>query len=274
MAGFEIQNWDDAYENSGNIVGSAEIVKALAKRAKKFRDQATSKLDVVVGENSSAGYDIFWPQGDKPKGMFVFVHGGYWQITDKSIWSHLAAGAVEAGWAVVVPRYDLCPKVSIGDIIDMVAASINHAAKKIAGPIVLTGHSAGGHLVAAMCTTDTLLEKDVADRIKHVVPISGLGDLRPLLNTKLNDALQLDWQTATALSPALQKPLPNTRLTAWVGSNERAEFLRQNRSLADMWHGLGANTQIIEEPDKHHFSVIDGLESQHSVLMKTILNNL
>jgi hypothetical protein len=72
----------------------------------------------------------------------------------------------------------------------------------------------------------------------------------------------------------LQQPIPNTRLTAWVGANERSEFLRQNRLLADMWHGLGANTQIIEEPDKHHFSVINGLEDQNSILMKTILNDI
>lgn len=273
MVGFEIQDWDDAYENRGNIAGSTEIAEAWGNKAKAFRDQAKSELDVTTEENSSIRYDIFWPT-DKPKGMFVFVHGGYWQVTDKSTWSHLAKGAVEAGWAVVIPGYDLCPKVSIGDIINMVAASINHVAKKIAGPIVLTGHSAGGHLVATMRATDTQLEKNVSDRVKHVVPISGLCDLRPLLKTQINDALQLDWQAASALSPVLQNPLPNTRLTAWVGGNERSEFLRQNRLLADMWHGLGANTQIIEEPDKHHFSVIDGLEDQNSVLMKTILNNI
>lgn len=271
MAGFEIHDWDNAYENRGNIAGSTEIAAVWGEKAKQFREQTKSELDVPADENGSIRYDIFWPQ-DKPKGMFVFVHGGYWQATDKSTWSHLAKGAVNAGWAVIIPWYELCPKVGIGDIISMVAASINHAAKKVSGPIILTGHSAGGHLVATMSTTNTQLEKDVSDRIKHVVPISGLGDLRPLLKTKLNDALQLDWQTATMLSPALQNPLPNTRLTAWVGGNERSEFLRQNRLLADMWHGLGANTQVIEEPDKHHFSIIDGLENQNSILMKTILN--
>lgn len=271
MVGFEIQDWDDAYENRGNIAGSTEIAEAWTYKAKAFREQSKSELDITTDDSGSLRYDIFWPQ-DKPKGMFIFVHGGYWQATDKSIWSHLAKGAVDAGWAVVMPGYDLCPDVSIDDIISMVAASINHAAKIIPGPIILTGHSAGGHLVSAMCTTDTQLEKDASDRIKHVVPISGLGDLRPLLKTKLNEALQLNWQTASALSPVLQTPLPNTRLTAWVGGSERSEFLRQNRLLADMWHGLGANTQVIEEPDKHHFSIISGLEDQNSNLMKTILN--
>lgn len=273
MARFRIQNWDAAYENRGNIVEAAEIAEAWGNKATEFRNQSKSELNIVADKNGSIRYDIFWPQ-DKPKGMFVFVHGGYWQTTDKSTWSHLARGAVEAGWAAVIPGYNLCPEVSISDIITMVAQAINHSAKTISGPIVLTGHSAGGHLVAAMCTKDTRLEKEVSDRIHHVVPISGLGDLRPLLKTKLNNALQLNWQTATAFSPVLQKPLPNTQLTAWVGANERSEFLRQNRLLADMWRGLGANTQIIEEPDKHHFSVIEGLEDKNSILMQTILKDI
>ena len=273
MAGFETRDWDNAYENRGHIVGSTEIAEAWVKNAEAFRNLAKSDLNITTNDSGASRYDIFWPN-DKPKGIFVFVHGGYWQVTDKSTWSHLAKGAVDAGWAAVIPAYDLCPKVSIDNIIAMVAASINHAAKTIPGPIILTGHSAGGHLVATMCTTNTRLDDTVCERIKHVVPISGLCDLRPLLKTKINDALRLDWQTASALSPVLQQPIPNTRLTAWVGANERSEFLRQNRLLADMWHGLGANTQIIEEPDKHHFSVINGLEDQNSILMKTILNDI
>jgi hypothetical protein len=115
------------------------------------------------------------------------------------------------------------------------------------------------------------LDKKTAARLTTVVPISGLFDLRPLLHTKLNDALKLTIDSAEQNSPAFKVPLPHIRLTAWVGGNERHEFLRQNALIANIWHGLGILTDVVEEPDKHHFNVIDGLLDKDSALMRTVL---
>ena len=49
--------------------------------------------------------------------MVVFIHGGYWQALDGSFFSHLAAGLNAHGVSVAIPSYDLCPQVSIEDII-------------------------------------------------------------------------------------------------------------------------------------------------------------
>ncbi|GHA52215.1 esterase [Amylibacter ulvae] len=274
MAGFQITDWDDAYENSGHIVDSALIRDAWAVDAAAFRANVTCKLDLpysaAFGATDRAKYDVFFPD-QTPKGLFVFVHGGYWQATDKSIWSHLAQGAVDAGWVAVLPSYDLCPDVSIATIIKMVGAAIDHAGGQYGGPIVLAGHSAGGHLVASMCQTDAPIAPDIAKRIRHVVPISGLFDLRPLLQTKINDALGLDMSAAIESSPALKIPRKDARITAWVGGGERSEFLRQNALIANIWRGLGIWSDEIVEPDRHHFNVIDGLRDHNSALMQTIL---
>ncbi|MEM9249202.1 MAG: alpha/beta hydrolase [Pseudomonadota bacterium] len=268
MTGFAISDWNTAYENGAHIVGGAEMLGALQGRAAAFRQSATHALTLDV---EGGRYDFFPPAG-QPKGVFVFIHGGYWQRTDASWWSHLAAGAVARGWAAVLPWYALCPEVGIGEIVESVGVAIEGAAAKTSGPIVLTGHSAGGHLAAAMSCTLSPLSEAALGRVRHVVPISGLGDLRPLLHTDLNTALQLTDSTAAALSPVLHVPRQGTRLTAWVGGAERAEFRRQNRLLADMWRGLGAWTQAIEEPDKHHFDVIEGLCDPASALLRTALS--
>lgn len=270
MVAFQITDWDSAYENGGNIAGSAEIISQWPIDATQFRKQAKGTLDVSYGPQERAKYDFFMPD-ETPKGLFVFVHGGYWQSTDKSMWSHYAKGAVEAGFAVLVPGYELCPHVTIDQITHMVAQAINQAAQNIAGPIILTGHSAGGHIVAELATTQTYLEKQVSARLTHIIPISGLFDLRPFLNTKLNEAMRLTGESAKTSSPALKSPLPHIRLTAWVGSNERSEFLRQNALIVNIWHGLGIVTEAIEEPDKHHFNVIDGLLDKNSALLRTAL---
>jgi hypothetical protein len=66
--------------------------------------------------------------------------------------------------------------------------------------------------------------------------------------------------------------MPNARITCWVGGNERAEFLRQNALLANIWTGLGATTATVVEPDKHHFTIIDGLSDAEHPLTRTLLS--
>ena len=96
------------------------------------------------------------------KGLVVFIHGGYWLESDKSGWSHLAKGAVSSGYAVAMPSYTLCPDIRIAGIVREIGAAIGKAAAMVDGPLMLTGHSAGGHLASRMVTTSTPLATDVA----------------------------------------------------------------------------------------------------------------
>lgn len=66
-------------------------------------------------------------------------------------------------------------------------------------------------------------------------------------------------------------PLPAVRLTCWVGAGERSEFIRQNALLANAWTGLGAQTACVQEPDRHHFNVIDGLREARSALTTALV---
>ena len=217
----------------------------------------------------ASGLDLFRPDGDT-KGLVVFVHGGYWKAFDKSSWSHLAAGPLARGWAVAMPGYTLCPDARIAQITMQVGRAIAEAARRVDGPIRLIGHSAGGHLVSRMGCVDAPVASEVQTRIQRVVSLSGLHDLRPLTRTTMNDTLRLDHAEARAESPALLDPLPSLDLVAWVGSDERPEFLRQNLLLATAWAGLAARVRAIEEPGRHHFDVIVGLEEPESPLTKAL----
>jgi len=273
-----LSDWDDAYANRAHIPGADEIIAAWETRSKAFRAANPGAAlnigyrDSTDSKSSRCAYDLFPPETGDSRGLFVFVHGGYWVAFDKNNWSHLAEGARAAGFTVMMPSYPLCPDVGIADIQQCVAESVVHAAKQVDGPIVLTGHSAGGHLVTSLVSTPTALPKSVVQRIQHVVSISGVHDLRPLLNTALNDHLKLDLETAARLSPALQEPLTGIPVTAWVGGAERAEFLRQNALLANVWRGLGVATTDVREPDRHHFNIIDGLCDHNSPLMRHTLS--
>lgn len=269
-----ISDWNDAYANGVNIPGGDRWPGLWVEPAKEFRDRLAAagraRLDLSYGAGERNRFDLFLPEG-APRGLVVFIHGGFWLRLDKSYWSHLAAGPLAHGYAVAMPSYTLCPAIRIGGIVREVASAIEAAAEMAPGAIHLTGHSAGGHLAARMATVTTPLPDAVRKRIRNCVPISGLPDLRPLMNTAMNADLKVDKDEAMAESPALLEPLPGIRLTCWAGAGERAEFVRQNELLANIWTGLGIATAAVAEPDRHHFNIIDGLaDADHPLTLALI----
>jgi arylformamidase len=267
-------DWDDAYANAPHIPGADAFPPRWAREAAAFREALgeRARLGIPYGDAPAERLDLFVPQpSGAPRGLVVFVHGGYWQRFGRQDWSHLAAGGVERGWAVVIPGYPLCPATPVTGITRAIGAAVARAAGIVSGPIRLAGHSAGGHLVSRMLCTDAPLPEPVAARIEHTVSISGVHDLRPLLRTRLNDTLRLDADEARAESPALAAPREGACIICWVGADERPEFVRQNALLANIWTGLGARTAAMEERGLHHFDVIDGLTDPESPLSRALL---
>ena len=199
---------DDAYANVPYIPGGAQYPARWTVAAEAFRARLSAErraeLGLPYGDGARQAFDLFHPTG-AARGLCVFVHGGYWLRFDRTLWSHLAAGPLARGWAVAMPSYDLCPEVRIADITRQIARAICVMAARTDGPLALVGHSAGGHLVARMAVPG-VLPGDVAARLSHVMPISPVSDLRPLLQTSMNEQFRLDRAAAEAESPALMRP--------------------------------------------------------------------
>lgn len=265
------RDWNRAFDNMAHVAGSAQLPAHWAAEAATYRASGVRvEQDIAYGDAPREKLDIVWPEGT-PTGLAVFVHGGYWMRLEKAHWSQFAEGARARGWAVALPSYTLTPTARISEITQQIARAINVAAERVAGPIRLAGHSAGGHLVARMLCQDSALPAAVTDRIEHVLSISGLHDLRPLLHTGMNETLHLDMAKATAESPALHRPLPGAQLTAWVGGGELPEFIRQAQLMAMMWDGLDAQTRCVVDSVHHHFSVIEALKDPQSPLCDAFL---
>ena len=99
---------------------------------------------------------------------------------------------------------------------------------------------------------------------------TGYSSLRHLSELPF-ETLKIDREEADGESPALLEPMAGARIACWVGAAERSEFVRQNALLANAWTGLGAETLTVEEPDRHHFNVIDGLADPDHALTRTLL---
>ena len=260
-------DWDDAYANAAHINGAADYPPRWAEQAAAFRTAqgARAEIGLTYGETTRQVYDMFHPD-QSARGTVIFVHGGYWRAFDRSVWSHLAMGPLARGWAVAMPSYDLCPDVQISDITRQIAACVAQVAAQTHGPIALAGHSAGGHLVARMLDR-TLTSDMIAQRITHVMPISPLADLRPLMRTAMNDDLQLTMAEARAESPVLMRERHTENTTVWVGGAERPAFVDQARWLSAAW---GADLVITE--DEHHFNVIDALADPESEMVARLIS--
>ncbi|WP_299702294.1 alpha/beta hydrolase [uncultured Tateyamaria sp.] len=255
---------DDAYANGAYIDGAADYPPRWAEAAQAFRDGLGTRahLNLSYGPSDRMALDHFMPEGEA-KGTLIFVHGGYWLKFDRSYWSHLATGALAHGWCVAMPSYDLCPTVRIAGITQQIAQAVMAVAEGSMGPISLAGHSAGGHLVARMLAPG-MLPASVLSRLTHVMPISPVSDLEPLLETSMNADFGMDVGMARAESP-MRQPKPDTPVTVWVGADERPVFLDQARWLAKAW---GADHVVTK--GEHHFNVIDALANPDSDMIQRL----
>jgi arylformamidase len=263
-------DWDDAYANAAYIPGSARwpeawSIPAAAYRAEMLAEQR-ARLDLSYGAADRQRFDLFLPPA-RPRGLLVFVHGGYWLAFDKSSWSHFARGAVDRGYAVAMPSYRLCPDVRITAIAQDIADAVAAAGAMVDGPLLLAGHSAGGQLVARLATTTTPLRQAMQRRLRRVTAISGLHDLQPLMQTRMNATLRIDAGEALRESPAYLKPLSGVVITAWVGAAERPAFIGQNDLLASVWPGV----TMKRAADRHHFDVLDPLDDARSDLIDAVV---
>ncbi len=249
---------DDAYANAAYIPQASEYPQRWVDAAAAFRQShaARATLDVSYGDSARQCYDFFAPE-TPARGTLIFVHGGYWLKFDKSYWSHLGQGALERGWNVAFVQYDLCPAVSIAEITNQIAKAVTAIAARDSLPLSLSGHSAGGHLVARMLAPG-VLAPDVLSRVAAVAPISPVADLRPLLQTSMNSDFKMDLAAAEAESPVMQ-PAPDTPVHIRVGQDERPVFVEQAQALADEW-----SVPVDIVAGLYHFDIIDALQDAQS----------
>lgn len=252
------------YLNSAFIPDGDSYYPRWQAEAAAFRTAmaARAQLNIPYGAGARQAFDLFRPEGTA-RGLLVFVHGGYWLACGREDYSHLAAGAVARGWACALPSYTLAPEARIATMTGEIAQAVQAAAAMVPGPVVVTGHSAGGHLSARMACADLGLQ------VARVVPISPLADLAPLMQTDMNATLKIDAAEAERESPARLTLRAGTQAHVWVGGQERPVFLWHARTLSENWA-----CPWTVDPGKHHFDVIDGLTDPNSALVAACLDGL
>ncbi|MEE1613596.1 alpha/beta hydrolase [Microvirga sp. CF3016] len=256
------------YNNRARVPDHPVHIADWQRHSAAYRESARCELDLAYGPGERHRLDLFHPQnGETGSPVLLYIHGGYWQALDKSTSSHLARGANERGLTVAIPNYTLAPAAKLADIVSEIEAAANFVMQRLGRPLVVSGHSAGGHLAACLMAHSSTLQRPV----RAAVPISGLFDLTPLVTTSINRALGLTIEEAHRLSPLEWDPPENGHLIAVVGGAESSEFLRQSRAVVERWGQAGVATRYHEVPGAHHFDVIAGLAEPNDALVDMIL---
>jgi arylformamidase len=268
-------DYEAEYNNRARVPEHAEIFARWVRDAELYRadtlKDGRAELGLAYGDTPRQYLDLFLAQAGAAAPLALFIHGGYWRSLDPSMFSHMARGLNARGITVAVAGYDLCPIVRIADIIEQIRRACLFLWQRLDRPMFVIGHSAGGHLAAAMVGTDwpSLYPKAPADLAPAGYAISGLYDLTPLLGVSANQDLRLTAESARAVSPAFW-PLPRARtLDSVVGGLESSEFRRQSQLIVQAWQGAG-KMRYEEIAGTNHFTVCDPLTDPQSAMVARI----
>ena len=106
------------------------------------------------------------------------------------------------------------------------------------------------------------------------VLLSGVYDLRPLLQTTVNDPLQLTENDAIKLSPQLHPVSPIKNVVVAWGEHETASFKTQSRNYAHHLTEGGCNVVQYEAEERDHFNLIYDLVTPATPLGEATLQLL
>lgn len=270
------------YENEYNTrAWSPGFEQAFARREadsaayrEELRRAGRAELGVRYGSTERQIVDLFAPaQPASGQPLAGFIHGGFWRAQSPDLYSNLARGLNAHGVTVAMLGYDLCPAVTLGDIVGQIHAACRFLWHRYRKRILLLGHSAGGHLTACMVATDwKAIAPDIPeDLVPAGYAISGVFELEPVLKVSVNNDLRLDANEAERLSPILWDVPGGRVIDAVVGGAESPEFQRQSRMLAEAWRQDDIETRFEIVPGANHFTVIEPLADPESAMVRRLM---
>ena len=179
----------------------------------------------------------------------------------------LVEGMAAHGWSVAIPGYSLAPEATLTEIVEEISLALDWLAANglshgVAGPVILSGWSAGAHLTA-LALAHPLVTAGLA--------VSGVYDLAPIRDTGLNVALKLTDREVAELSP-LRLPIMPKPLTIAYGSAELPALVWDSRNFHAARKAAGAPGDLVAIEGANHFTILEQLRRPDGALAKLALS--
>jgi arylformamidase len=258
---------DAAYNNSAAVADSPDWLARWEKLSAAVKSGPRARLDIAYASPPRARFDYFASGALKPP-LFVFIHGGYWQRNDKSVFAFVAEGPRAHGIDVALLGYTLAPQARLADIVAEVRRALTVLCERAddlgfdRDRLFVGGWSAGGHLTAIVSDHPAF---------RGGVPISGIFDLEPIALNYLNEKLALDASEIATLSPlrVLRERAPPLRM--FVGGDELPELKRQSAVYAETAHKRGLPVSLTVLSGRHHYSILDELAQPGGAIARALV---
>ena len=255
---------DAAYDNNAAVKNSAVLIAERNEASAALRASRKSFLDVPYGDRERTKIDLY-PAADRTAPCLVFAHGGYWQRNSREVFAMLVEGVAAHGWSVAIPGYSLAPEASLTQIVTEISQALDWLAKNgeaygVSGPVILSGWSAGAHLVAMALDHP---------RVTAGLAISGVYDLAPIRDTGLNNALKLTDEEIAKLSP-LRLPVVHKRLDIAYGTAELPALIFDSIHFHESRVAANAPGKIFPIEGADHFSILGELRRPDGRLVDTV----
>jgi arylformamidase len=251
------------------------------RRAQDLGAAATASLgnvrhDVTYGPSPLQAVDVF-PAADPGAPIHLYFHGGYWRAYDKANYRYIPGMLVPKGATTILANYDLCPAVTIDEIVRQAIACtafVYRNGRELGGDpdrLFVSGSSAGGHLAAMILAHDFTADGLPRDIVKGVLSITGVHRLEPVLYIPPNDDIRLDAAMAER-NTTLDKP-PATRCPTIVavGGDEPDEWIRMSVDYDTMLREHGQPGELMILSGTHHYSVTQTLSDPDSRMSRGLL---
>src|ERR1700753_887957 len=246
---------DLGLNNSTTVAGSSEIVAGWEQRSAELRKRHAAHLDLRYGPRERNRIDFLKARDNAP--TLLFIHGGYWQMRSKEVFSIFAEGPLAHGINVALIGYTLAPDATLDEIVAEIHQGIDALVAQLPGlgaaadDIVVSGWSAGGHLTAMALWHP---------RVKAEMAISGIYDLEPVRHSYLNVKLKLDGPMAKRNSPMAEHGGVAKPLALVVGSGELPLLRKQPADFAGHRARYGLPVTYEEIPGANHFTIMQEMQ--------------
>lgn len=227
--------------------------------------RALTPQTLAYGSDSLQALDLWLPQGAKNAPLVLFVHGGGWKrgSKDNAMGRAMPGHMLAQGYAFASIDYRLVPRNTVEEQAGDVAAALAHILARAdalgidRSRVVLTGHSAGAHLVALVGTDERYLREQGLSfsDIDGVMPIDGaaydvaaqIAGAGPMMLETYSEAFGTDPARQQALSPIAHAAAPNAPAFLLLHV-QRPDAAAQAKALATGLRKGGSQANVADVP--------------------------